>query len=190
MLRRMREKVARRKKDKNSLLTNVRYLDFCAGYREDFISYVLDHSRRRLTWQQMDIGEAMQEPGCRVAVASGHGSGKTWEMAWLIDWHMRVYPFPNGLLTAPNIEQTRIGVWKYLDEVQADMDRMRPWMKGYFIKKTRSYYMRDFKDSWYFVPKTASRNAPEGVAGQHNRNYMSMRRRASSMRSTEYCEGR
>ena len=154
------------------LLKDPRYLDFCAKYRGNLVGYILDHSRNRLTWQQLELAEAIQEPGCRVATASGHGTGKTWLLAFAIDWHMRVYPFSNGLLTAPNIEQTRIGVWKYLDEVQADMDRARPWMKGYFIKKTRSYFMKHYKDSWYFVPKTASKSAPEGVAGQHNKNYM------------------
>lgn len=98
-------------------------------------------------------------------------TGKSWALAWFFDWHLRVFPLSNALLTANNLEQCRIGVWKYLDEVIADVENNWPWQRGHFIKMAKRYYSRDFKDSWFVMPKTASKHKPEGMAGQHALHY-------------------
>jgi len=162
----------RKRAGKKNLLDDSRYLEFCARYQDNLVGYIVDHSRRKLTWQQLDVATAIEKRGSRVAVASGHGTGKSWILSWLIDWHLRVYIASNALLTATNIEQARSGIWKYLDEVTDDMDAAYPWMCGWFIKETKRYYMRIKKDSWYVLPKTASKGSPENVAGQHNENYI------------------
>jgi len=149
-----------------------RYLEFCYRYDDNIVDYVLDHCRYTPTWQQMDVLWAVQLPGSRVAIASGHGTGKTWLFAWILDFHLRVYPFSNAMLTATNIDQARSGVWKYLDEVQSDVNKLNPWMNGFFIKQTRRYYAKYYKDSWYVRPKTAAKDKPENLAGEHNTNYI------------------
>lgn len=101
-----------------------------------------------------------------------HNTGKSHLLAWLLDWNMRVFPFSNAILTATNIEQARSVVWKYLDGVIERMEYIYPWMRGMFVKETRRYYARGFKDSWYVLPKTASKSAPENLAGQHNDNLL------------------
>mgnify|MGYP000888420755 CR=1 FL=1 len=101
-----------------------------------------------------------------------HNTGKSFLAGWILDWHLRVYPFSNALLTATNITQVRSVVWKYLDGAIADVERANPWMAGAFIKKTQRYFHRDFKDSWYVLPKTASRGAAENIAGQHAKHYI------------------
>ena len=159
-------------KSKKTILHDPRYADFCARYWNDFPRYFLENSRHPPTWQQLDVAEALTEPGCRVACASGHGTGKSAMMAWLLDWHLRVFPMSNALLTATNIDQCRSVIWKYLDEVQADMAVNYPWQNDYFIKETKRYYARGYKDSWYVIPKTASKAKPENVAGQHNKYYI------------------
>lgn len=161
--------MAKRTRD---ILYDARYARFQERYFDNFVDYVLDNCRHTPTWQQFEFMEAVQKPGCRVAVASGHGTGKSWCLAWLLDWHLRVFHFSNALLTATNIEQARSVVWKYLDEVIADMDAMYSWMGGYFVKETRRYYAGPHKDSWYVIPKTASKSKPENLAGQHNANYL------------------
>ena len=164
--------IRRTKSGRTPFLADARYAQFCALYQDDFVGYVMDHSRRPLTWQQYEVAIALQKPGARVAIASGHGTGKSWLLAWLLDWHLRCLPFSNAVLTATNIEQARSAIWKYLDEVIADVESKNPWMKGQFIKETKRYYMRLKKDSWYVLPKTAPKSAPENVAGQHNENYL------------------
>lgn len=155
-----------------NILADPRYQIFRERYYDNFRDYVLENCDVTPTWQQVKFMEAVEKPGCRVAVASGHGTGKSWILAWLLDWNLRVFPYSNALLTATNIEQARSVVWKYLDGVIECMDGMYPWMRGFFVKETRRYYARPFKDSWYVLPKTASKGAPENLAGQHNNNLL------------------
>ncbi len=306
------------KKRVRDITKDPRYLTFCETYYDNLVAYILDHSRYTPTWQQLEVIEAIQEPGCRVAIASGHGcfgagtrvkmfdgslknveavkegdlvmghdgtkrtvhslcqgreslykcefkdgnhhvyndqhrlylnkdgendliavqhfvflprdeqakysavrkdgslynikrvfpykvddyygfelvennlflleddtivsnTGKSWIFAWVLDWHLRVFPFSNAMLTATNIDQARAVVWKYLDEVIQDMDKAVPWQKGFFIKQAKSYYARYYKDSWYVIPKTASKDKPENLAGQHNINYLVMVDEASGV---------
>ena len=155
-----------------NILADPRYLKFREHYYDNFHDYILENCDSTPTWQQMEFVDACQKPGARVAVASGHGTGKSWTLAWLLDWNMRVFPHSNAILTATNIEQARSVVWKYLDGVIECMDRMYPWMRGFFVKETKRYYARGFKDSWYVLPKTASKSAPKNMAGQHNNNLL------------------
>lgn len=155
-----------------NILADPRYEEFRLRYYDNFELYLLENCGSPPTWQQMEFARACQCPGARVAVASGHGTGKSFCLAWLLDWNMRVFPFSNAMLTATNINQARSVVWKYLDGVIGDMDRLYPWMRGFFVKETMRYYARPYKDSWYVLPKTASKSAPENMAGQHNNNLL------------------
>jgi len=101
-----------------------------------------------------------------------HNTGKTFLLAWLFDWHLRVYPLSNALLTANSIDQCRTGVWKYMDEVIADVEAINPYQRGHFVKETKRYFNKHWKDSWYVIPRTASKSKPESLAGQHNENYL------------------
>ncbi|MDR4027816.1 MAG: hypothetical protein V8Q91_16575 [Bilophila wadsworthia] len=163
------------------ILYDPRYRDFQERYYDNLTRYVLDNCQYTPTWQQLEFLQAVEKPGCRVAVSSGHGTGKSFLLAWALDWHLRVFHFSNAILTATNIEQARSVVWKYLDEVIDAMDTMYPWMKGYFIKETRRYYAKPYKDSWYVLPKTASKSKPENLAGQHNINLMILADEASGI---------
>lgn len=154
------------------ILADPRYLQFRERYYDNFYAYIMDNSDVAPTWQQLEFAAACQKPGARVAVASGHGTGKSFCLAWLLDWNMRVFPHSNAVLTATNIEQARSVVWKYLDGVIGCMENLYPWMRGYFVKETRRYYAAPFKDSWYVLPRTASKSAPENLAGQHNNNLL------------------
>jgi hypothetical protein len=315
-----------RKKKRRNLLEDPRYLEFCARYKDNFVDYLIDMADHKrdvpVTFQQFQLGMAVQEPGCRVSVASGHGcfgkgfqirmydgsvklvedikrgdilmgndftprtvistikgaeemfrfhfdkqgqdhvynashllvmvdgmdpkrseyyrrikvddwlsdiskrfwtcvrvsdegdgyvkylfsyihkvkslghgayygftldgnslflsadgfvtsnTGKSFSLARVCDWHLRCYPKSNALLTATNIKQVSSVIWKELDGAIESVERNYPFLKGYFTKKAERYFQNDYKDSWYVMPKTASKGAPENLAGQHNDNYM------------------
>ncbi len=148
-----------------------RYKDFCVRYRHQCLRYAIEVVRIEPTWQQVDLFRAVEVPGCRVACRSGHGTGKSFGYAIICDWLLRTYPMSNTLLTATNLEQLRSVVWKELDTVIGKVNDAYPWMSPYFVKETRRYYALNHKDSWYVMPKTASKHKPEGVAGQHRQWY-------------------
>lgn len=149
-----------------------RYLEFQDTYYDNLVQYAIDVSRYTPTWQQYEVMEAIQEPGSRVAVASGHGTGKSQLASVVIDWHMRVFPFSNTMITATNIDQARGIVFKYLDEILIDADRAFPWMRGFFVKEAKKYFAAPYKSSWFCIAKTASRDRPENLAGMHGTNYL------------------
>lgn len=167
-----------------SILSDSRYVDFRLRYHNNLPRYVSENSRHTPTCQQMALMQAIAKPGCRVACASGHGIGKSAMLAWAIDWHLRVFAMSNCLLTATNAEQCRSVVWKYLDEVREDMSANWPWQSSHFVKETKRYYARGYKDSWFCIPKTASKSNPENLAGQHNDNYMVICDEASGIDDT------
>lgn len=155
------------KRRRSSILSDRRYNDFRVRYRHNLLKYITENSRRSITWQQLEIIKDVQEIGSQTAISSGHGTGKSWLLAWLVDWHLRTYEMSSALLTATNITQTRTGVWKYLDEVEADVLRNWPWQRGHFEKEAMRYFNVDNKDSWFCIPKTAPKSAASHIAGQH-----------------------
>ncbi len=141
-------------------------------YRHNLFRYALEVGGIQPTWQQARLCKAMEKPGCRVACSSGHGTGKSTLYSIACDWHLRVYPFSNTLLTATNIDQVRSVVWKELDRSIAAANRAYPFLADAFVKETKRYYANGYKDSWYVLPKTAAKYRPETIAGMHNRNYL------------------
>lgn len=119
------------------------------------------------TWQQVPAMKAIQEPGSRVAISSGHGTGKSRMYAIICDWMLRVYPLSNTMLTATNIKQVRSVVWKELEDLHGIVDSHFPWMAGHFVKETERYYAKGKKDSWYVMPRTAPKHKPDSLSGQH-----------------------
>ena len=109
---------------KRNILADERYARFVERYYDNLPLYVLENCSYTPTWQQMEFLYACTRPGARVAVSSGHGTGKSFCLAWLLDWNIRVFPFSNAILTATNIEQARSVVWKYLDGVIETMEKM------------------------------------------------------------------
>jgi hypothetical protein len=164
-----------------NILNDSRYHEFIDRYYDNIVDYVLDHCRFTMTYQQLEVLEAIQKPGSRVAVSSGHGTGKTFLFAWILDHNLRVYPFSNATLTANKIEQAKLGIFKYLDSVIQDVEKINPWMKGFFVKKDSRYYAASYKHSWYLLPKGAQRGTPESLAGEHGTNYIVVVDEASSV---------
>lgn len=110
-----------------------------------------------------------------------HNTGKSKVYATAIDWHLKIYPFSNTLLTANNINQCRSVVWKELDTVIYSSNNLFPFLAGNFIKETKRYYCKGYKDSWFAIPKTAAKYKPESIAGMHNKNYLALVDEASAI---------
>lgn len=169
--------------DRTTLETTVRdYLSWTADKRTVYAGYRAgSRSIHPLPiWEVTPLGEGayygFELDGNRRFLSGDftvlHNTGKSWCLAWLLDWNLRCFPMSNAVLTATNIEQARSVVWKYLDGVIETIEKVYPWQRDMFIKETRRYYAAGFKDAWYVLPKTASKANPENLAGQHNENLL------------------
>lgn len=98
----------------------------------------------------------------RMAVASGHGIGKSTIVAWIVDWIMSTRPNCVGTVTANTFPQLQTKTW-----AQIQLWTRRCITAHWFtISGTRLAY-RESPESWAFTPQTCREENSEAFAGQH-----------------------
>ncbi len=119
------------------------------------------------TWQVRVLraigqGVLSVEEALRVAVASGHGVGKTALVAWIILWAMSTRPHLAGVVTANTKNQLNEKTWRELS-----LWHKRAINSHWFALTATKFYQVDYPDTWFMaaVPWSAAR--PEAFAGLH-----------------------
>lgn len=99
----------------------------------------------------------------RMAIASGHGIGKSALMAWLHWWIMSTRPDSKGRVTANTYKQLEMTTWA---EIQrwGKLVSTREWWE---IGPSKCYHREN--PQWFSVPVTCDENNSEAFAGQHNK---------------------
>jgi len=98
----------------------------------------------------------------RLAVASGHGVGKSALSAWLIHWIMSTRPHSKGVVTANTGDQLRTKT----------MSELTKWTSvcitgHWFIKVAMSFTHRAYPDTWRVDAQTCREDNSESFAGLH-----------------------
>lgn len=96
------------------------------------------------------------------ATASGHGIGKSAEVAWIILWAMSTRPHLNGVVTANTWPQLTTKTWREL-AVWHKRAINSHWFKWSHTK----FYQVDHPETWYVSPIANSEHNSEAFAGQH-----------------------
>jgi hypothetical protein len=131
------------------------------GPLEDFPLGPDEWQREQLT----RIGEAFEEdPECtiREAIASGHGIGKSCEVAWVILWAMSTRPHLSGVVTANTTNQLKTKTWRELSLWHKRM------INEHWFKWTATQFMHvDHPETWVTsaIPNTEQNS--EAFAGLH-----------------------
>jgi hypothetical protein len=71
---------------------------------------ILTHITNRLQAKEMTVGEAVSYV-IRIAVASGHGIGKSALVAWIILWAIATFEDTKGVVTANTENQLKLKTW-------------------------------------------------------------------------------
>ena len=105
----------------------------------------------------------------RVAVASGHGIGKTTLVAWIVNWVMSTRPFAVGTLTANTFKQLETKTWAAVQK----------WTKllicSHWFKVTDDkMFFLGHKEDWFCGPLSCKEENSEAFAGQHAANSSSL----------------
>jgi hypothetical protein len=109
----------------------------------------------------IDTSEAL-----RLAVASGHGIGKSALVAWIILWAMSTLPDTRGVVTANTESQLRIKTWPELGK----WHRMAVNSHWFVYTATSLYSAQQGRDkTWRVDAITWSENNAEAIAGLHNK---------------------
>lgn len=122
-------------------------------------------------WQR-EIMEALSEglitvdEAIRIAVASGHGIGKSALVAWIIEWAMATFIDCRGVVTANTDTQLRTKTWAELAKWHR-MGKTSSW----FACTATSYYSTKpgHSKTWRCDAMPWSENNTEAVAGLHNK---------------------
>lgn len=126
------------------------------------------------TWQREHliwIGEEVTARGfdglhavapIRSTVSSGHGIGKSVEVAWIVDWIMSTRPHCQGTVTANTFTQLQTKTWAAIQR----------WTKlcltgHWFAINADRMYHPSFKESWFCALQSSREENSEAFAGQH-----------------------
>jgi hypothetical protein len=111
----------------------------------------------------LDQGVTAEE-AIRLAVASGHGIGKTAVIAWLVQWFMSTREFPQIVVTASTQTQLSSKTWREL----AKWHRLlinRHWFNWTATK----YYHVEYPETWFASAIPWSENNADAFAGTHEK---------------------
>lgn len=152
------------------LLADPRYQSIVDRYAMDLPRFAVEVCGLVPTEQQLELFEAIQLPGSRVSVSSGHGTGKTASFAIIVLWHLICYRMSNTILSGPKLEIVQSGVRKYVADTH-EIIRHGPqsWLADHVVIEHKSIYIRGYKSQWWCQAKTAPAGKPESLAGEHRK---------------------
>lgn len=119
-------------------------------------------------WQaeQLDyVGQRFRddpEATIRDATASGHGIGKSTEVAWLILWAMSTRPHLNGVVTANTTTQLNTKTWREL-AYWHKMSINAHWFKWTATK----FFHLEHPETWFVAAVPNTEQNSEAFAGLH-----------------------
>jgi len=123
-----------------------------------------------VTWQQwlllLAVEDAIRTGKNKISVVSGHGTGKSSCLSWLIIWYLFCHLDAQIGATAPTSEQIHDVLWK---EVSKWLDRMPDEVKELDLFDYQAGYIRvkERPDTWFARARTARKENPEAIAGLH-----------------------
>ena len=166
----------------------LRLAEECSQYYADPYGWVLwafDWGRGDLegwdgpdVWQRdilNEIGEQVRERGfdgvnpvdpIQMAVASGHGIGKSALTAWLILWIMSTRPFSKGIVTANTSDQLKTKTWAELGKWRSRCI-VGHWFEYNSGKGSMMLYHKSYSESWRVDAQTCREENSEAFAGLH-----------------------
>lgn len=133
-------------------------------------------------WQReqlMRIGEAfLEDPEATIqdATASGHGIGKSAEVAWVVLWAMSTRPHLAGWVTANTKTQLTTKTWRELS-----VWHNRAINQHWFTWTATRFYHTDHKETWGIDAIPWSEHNSEAFAGLHARHVLMIMDEASGI---------
>jgi hypothetical protein len=98
----------------------------------------------------------------QLAVASGHGIGKTALTAWLVLWFMTTRPHPQVVVTANTRAQLTGKTWRELAKWHK-----KSLFQDWFEWRSEKFFHVDHPETWFAQPVAWSKDRAEAFAGTH-----------------------
>lgn len=124
------------------------------------------------------VGEAMRgaEAAVRMAIASGHGIGKTCLTAWIIHWFMATRPGCAGVVTANTRDQLINKTWRELAKWNSRA------INGHWFEWTAtSFKASERPETWFIAAQPWTKERSEAFAGLHEKDVLVLFDEASAI---------
>jgi len=139
------------------------YTERCVErWRDDPVDFVKDMFGINPSVQQGLMLSAAGKPGARVAVKSGHGTGKSTALAWLVLWGLVCYSDIKIPCTAPTAHQLSDILLAEIEKWKAKM--IEPWKSSININKEGVNLVGSLG---FAVMRTGRKENPEALQGFH-----------------------
>lgn len=172
--------------------TEDRLADQVAGFFDDPLGYVefafpwgepgqLEEETGPDKWQrgvleQLRDGIITFQQAVRIAVASGHGIGKSALIAWIVLWFISTRPHPQIVVTANTKTQLITKTWRELAKWQGLA------INGHWFQHTATkFFYRAHPETWFAACVPWSENNPDAFAGTHERHVLVIYDEASNI---------
>jgi hypothetical protein len=155
-----------------------------------FVKYAFPWGEGSLKEEEIDkwqadtleaIGKAIRdgaglEEAIQIAIASGHGIGKTAFVAWIILWFISTRDFPQIVVTSNTANQLSAKTWREL----AKWHRLAI-NKHWFEWTATKFYHKQYPDTWFASAIPWSINNSEAFAGTHEKHVLMLYDEASGI---------
>lgn len=112
----------------------------------------------------------------QLAVASGHGIGKSALISWIIDFWMSTRPDPQVVVTANTSTQLETKTWRELA-----VWHKRSLNAHWFVHEAQKFYHVDNPKTWFASPIPWNEAKPEAFAGTHAKDVLYLFDEASAI---------
>lgn len=116
--------------------------------------------------ERLKLGGDAQE-AIRIAVASGHGIGKTALVAWVIIWFIATRANPQIVVTANTKNQLEGKTWREL----AKWHKLS-MVEGWFVWTATKFYHKAAPDTWFASAVPWTKERAEAFAGTHEKHVL------------------
>jgi hypothetical protein len=153
-----------------------------------YVKYVFDWGHGELKseigpddWQAdtlNQIGEAMRgaDTAVQIAIASGHGIGKTTISAWIIHWFCATRPGCAGVVTANTRDQLVNKTWRELSKWNA-----RAINGHWFDWSATAFRGKEAPATWFIAAQPWTKERSEAFAGLHEKDVLVLFDEASAI---------
>jgi len=146
-------------------MMDERIIDLVISWRNDPVKFVIECLGVVPSPQQTEALRAFACDNARVAIKSGHGTGKSTLLSWLILWGITTHQHIKIPVTAPTAHQLSDVLWS---EVRKWGDKLlEPWKSSLEITADMVRYSGA---SGFAVARTGRKESPEALQGFHDDN--------------------